>query len=83
MRDGHLHQFAPPEVVDEHPTDLVVADFLGSPPMNCLPARCQVSDGVLELRSGALGRLRPGLAGPEPGWAPVRAASRGSLGGTA
>ena len=39
---GVLHQIDPPEVIYEHPANLVVADFLGSPPMNLLHVRCTV-----------------------------------------
>ena len=34
---GVLRQVDVPEVVYEHPADLVVADFVGSPPMNVVP----------------------------------------------
>ncbi len=49
LHHGHLHQVAPPEVVYEHPADLVVADFLGSPPMNCLRARIAWADTQLRV----------------------------------
>jgi len=44
---GVLHQLATPEELYEHPADLVVAEFVGSPPMNLLAAEASVSDGRL------------------------------------
>jgi multiple sugar transport system ATP-binding protein len=39
MDNGHIRQFASPEEVYENPTDLFVAGFMGSPPMNILTGR--------------------------------------------
>ena len=38
MNEGKLLQFAPPEEVYHHPAHVFVADFIGSPGMNLLPA---------------------------------------------
>nr|WP_228046997.1 sn-glycerol-3-phosphate ABC transporter ATP-binding protein UgpC [Saccharopolyspora sp. HNM0983] len=52
MRDGLVQQVGRPQDLYEHPANLFVAGFIGSPPMNLLPAA--VEDG--ELRC-ALGRM--------------------------
>ncbi|MBZ0164306.1 MAG: sn-glycerol-3-phosphate ABC transporter ATP-binding protein UgpC [Notoacmeibacter sp.] len=44
MDNGHIRQFADPDTIYEHPVDLFVAGFMGSPPMNMLPGRL-VRDG--------------------------------------
>lgn len=38
MREGRLAQVAPPLELYERPVDTFVATFIGSPPMNLLPA---------------------------------------------
>jgi multiple sugar transport system ATP-binding protein len=53
MRAGEIQQVDSPEVLYEHPKNLFVAGFIGSPAMNFLPAR--VKGGVLQT---ALGELR-------------------------
>jgi multiple sugar transport system ATP-binding protein len=45
MDNGHIRQFAPPEEVYESPTDLFVAGFMGSPPMNILDGRVMRNGG--------------------------------------
>jgi multiple sugar transport system ATP-binding protein len=47
LRRGVLQQVASPRELYEQPVNLFVAGFIGSPPMNFLPAT--VSDGKLEL----------------------------------
>ncbi len=47
--DGVLRQVDEPEVVYEHPADLVVADFVGSPPMNVVPVRQELRNGRMTL----------------------------------
>lgn len=65
---GVVRQVDEPEVVYEHPADLVVADFVGSPPMNVLPLRREVRDGTLAVTGDAvtlrfrLGDLDPRVA---------------------
>lgn len=44
MDNGHIRQFADPATIYEHPADLFVAGFMGSPPMNMIPGLL-VSDG--------------------------------------
>ncbi len=39
MNDGRLEQIGSPDEIYNHPTTLFVASFVGSPPMNLVPAR--------------------------------------------
>lgn len=39
MRDGHIEQVGTPMEVFNHPVDTFVASFIGSPPMNLIPAQ--------------------------------------------
>jgi multiple sugar transport system ATP-binding protein len=47
---GHLQQLGAPDDVYQHPANLFVAQFIGSPPMNVLPA--QREDGALVVAGG-------------------------------
>jgi ABC-type sugar transport system ATPase subunit len=52
LSDGVLQQAGPPQEVYDHPANLFVAGFIGSPPMNLLQARAaagRVSVGDVEL----------------------------------
>jgi len=44
MNQGQVQQFADPDTVYRYPANLFVARFMGSPPMNTMPARI-VADG--------------------------------------
>ncbi len=50
MRSGLLQQVDSPKVLYNHPKNLFVAGFIGSPAMNFLPARLE--DGVVKLPFG-------------------------------
>src|SRR3954470_2304337 len=50
MRSGIVQQVDSPKVLYEHPENLFVAGFIGSPAMNFVPARLE--DGVLKLPFG-------------------------------
>jgi multiple sugar transport system ATP-binding protein len=50
MRAGIIQQVDTPKVLYEHPANLFVAGFIGSPAMNFLPARLE--DGVVKLPFG-------------------------------
>jgi len=39
MQDGFLHQFDTPQEIYDHPANTFVAGFMGSPPMNLIPAK--------------------------------------------
>jgi multiple sugar transport system ATP-binding protein len=61
MRDGHILQVDTPQTLYEHPHDLFVAGFIGSPAMNLVDARIDGGDVVL-------GQFRIPLAvGRKPG----------------
>ena len=45
MRDGHLHQFASPTELYDHPVNVFVAGFIGSPAMNRFDGEL-ASDGI-------------------------------------
>ena len=49
MRDGIIHQYAPPQETYDHPVDLFVAGFIGSPAMNFLGARVASENGKIVL----------------------------------
>ena len=53
MRKGELQQVAPPQELYEHPVNLFVGGFIGSPAMNILEATVERSDGSLALRMGS------------------------------
>jgi multiple sugar transport system ATP-binding protein len=61
MHKGRIQQFAPPKTVYEKPANLFVAGFMGSPPMNRLPARVArggtMLEAVLDGRGGQPIRL--------------------------
>lgn len=59
MRGGLIQQVGTPAEVYNRPANLFVAGFVGSPPMNLLPAR--MADGGLSVE----GRRLSGLAGPD------------------
>ncbi len=52
MRRGELQQFGSPQELYDHPTNLFVASFLGSPSMNLLKAQIVGRDGGLAARIG-------------------------------
>jgi multiple sugar transport system ATP-binding protein len=52
MRRGELQQFGTPQELYDHPVNLFVASFLGSPSMNLLKARIVSRDGRLTARLG-------------------------------
>jgi multiple sugar transport system ATP-binding protein len=71
MRKSRLQQVADPQTIYDHPANLFVASFVGSPPMNLFQARVERSGDGFELVAGDR-RLRvdeqelaqhPGLAG--------------------
>jgi multiple sugar transport system ATP-binding protein len=66
MRKGKLQQVAPPEELYDHPVNVFVAGFIGSPAMNMLEARIARREGELVAIVGeaelALGDEHPSLA---------------------
>ena len=69
MNKGEVLQAGPPSEVYRRPATLFVADFIGSPSMNFLPALGPLAPGVEEVRvngaSVAVPRLHTGLEGLE------------------
>ena len=69
MRKGELQQVAPPQQLYDHPVNLFVGGFIGSPAMNMVEATLTASNGSLAVEAGgqklALGsetlEARPGL----------------------
>ncbi len=47
MKDGYIEQVGTPMEVFNHPVDTFVASFIGSPPMNLIPARVTAGHVVL------------------------------------
>jgi multiple sugar transport system ATP-binding protein len=69
MRDGRIEQIGTPEEIYNRPATRFVAEFVGSPPMNLLPAVLDADGLHLEGRDGALepplaARLRSAAARP-------------------
>jgi multiple sugar transport system ATP-binding protein len=57
MNHGELQQFAAPEIVYNRPANLFVARFLGTPPMNTVPARLVAEGDTLVAVIGGKARL--------------------------
>jgi multiple sugar transport system ATP-binding protein len=53
MRNGVLQQVATPQQLYDHPANLFVAGFIGTPPMNLLEAQVTVNGGVSVALGGA------------------------------
>ena len=61
MRDGHILQVDTPQTLYEHPRDLFVAGFIGSPAMNLVDARIDGGEVVLgQFRIPLPADRRPG-----------------------
>src|SRR5712675_3502988 len=75
MHQGAVQQFADPDTVYRYPANLFVARFMGSPPMNTMPARLLGEDGgpVVVIGAGRPDEIRLRLQGYD-----AAAAFRGS-----
>src|SRR6266446_9194040 len=75
MDHGEIQQFAAPETVYNRPANLFVARFMGSPPMNTMPARLVAEEGgpVVVIGAGRPDEVRLRLQGYD-----AAAAFRGS-----
>ena len=60
MRDGYIEQVGAPMEVYSHPVNTFVASFIGSPPMNLVPAR--ISNGSVVFTDGTRLPVPPRLA---------------------
>jgi len=54
MRRGELQQAAEPQELYDHPVNLFVAGFIGSPAMNMLEATLQRDNGAMKVVTGSL-----------------------------
>lgn len=67
MDAGRLVQVGRPVEIYRRPENLFVAGFIGNPPMNLVPCRVELADGVARLRVGEMGLdvapLRESIAG--------------------
>lgn len=52
MKDGIVQQIDTPQNLYNHPTNVFVASFIGSPQMNFLDAACEIKDGIATLKAG-------------------------------
>src|SRR5438105_6530523 len=52
MRKGELQQVAPPQELYDHPVNLFVGGFIGSPAMNLLEGRLEHRDGAVVVHLG-------------------------------
>ncbi len=69
MNEGVLQQVAPPDVIYEHPANMFVAGFIGTPPMNLIPVdvRGRTATGsVLRVDLPREPRLTSGVLGIRP-----------------
>jgi len=69
MKDGVLQQVAPPEVIYEHPANMFVAGFIGTPAMNLIPVdfRGRTARGsALRIELPREPRLKSGVLGIRP-----------------
>jgi multiple sugar transport system ATP-binding protein len=53
IRKGELQQVAPPQELYDHPVNLFVGGFIGSPAMNMVEATLERSDGTLAVKAGS------------------------------
>src|SRR5438477_1605680 len=69
MKDGALQQVAPPRVIYDHPTNMFVAGFIGTPPMNFIPVAVsgRTAEGsALQIDLPRDPRLTTGVLGIRP-----------------
>jgi multiple sugar transport system ATP-binding protein len=52
MRKGELQQVAPPQELYDHPVNLFVGGFIGSPAMNLVEASLSAANGTLTVEAG-------------------------------
>ena len=53
LRDGVLQQLDTPQTVYDHPTNMFVAGFIGSPAMNFFPSEVRADNGQMTVDAGA------------------------------
>jgi multiple sugar transport system ATP-binding protein len=67
LRDGQLQQVDTPQVLYDHPVNLFVAGFMGSPAMNFVNAELVRDDGPAVVFAGHRLLLAPGVVPARPG----------------
>ncbi|OED37845.1 ABC transporter ATP-binding protein [Chromatiales bacterium (ex Bugula neritina AB1)] len=69
LNEGRIEQFGAPMELYHHPATKFVANFIGQPNMNFIPATVTATDGMLEVEFGGDNRLRLPVdaAGASPG----------------
>jgi multiple sugar transport system ATP-binding protein len=60
MNQGALQQVGPPQEVYEKPANLFVAEFIGNPPMNTLPAKVVRNGDETAVAIGGVPAVLPG-----------------------
>ncbi len=71
MRKGMLQQVEPPQTLYDHPANLFVAGFIGSPAMNMVEAQVSSNDGAMFAEFGGFRlRLDDELVAARPGLKP-------------
>ncbi|HSK15691.1 MAG TPA: sn-glycerol-3-phosphate ABC transporter ATP-binding protein UgpC, partial [Gaiellaceae bacterium] len=53
IRKGELQQVAPPQELYDHPVNLFVGGFIGSPAMNMVEGTLERADGALAVKAGS------------------------------
>ena len=69
MKDGALQQVAPPRDIYDHPTNMFVAGFIGTPPMNLIPVAVSgrtAKGSALQIDLPRDPRLTTGVLGIRP-----------------
>jgi multiple sugar transport system ATP-binding protein len=59
LRKGELQQVGAPQVLYDHPVNLFVAGFIGSPAMNLLQAKLRRDDGTMTIEVGGFELTMP------------------------
>jgi multiple sugar transport system ATP-binding protein len=65
MNEGRVVQVGAPLEVYHHPADTFVASFIGSPPMNLIPAEIEERDGATRVRVLGSSFALPGHSAPD------------------
>ncbi|MGI6336346.1 MAG: ABC transporter ATP-binding protein [Eubacteriales bacterium] len=66
MKDGFIQQVSAPQVLYEHPTNLFVATFIGTPQMNTIIGTIVDKDGHTYIKVGEFTILLPDEKGRKP-----------------
>jgi multiple sugar transport system ATP-binding protein len=65
LRDGVLQQLDTPQTVYDHPSNMFVAGFIGSPAMNFFPAELRSENGQVAVDTGAFQMTVPSQFAPK------------------